>query len=202
MWVLDLLKEILTGDGESGGKNSLLRKIIIIGMVGTLLLLFGNVFVNTGNESTKSPVTSVREDKEVFADLNYEKKLTSELEEIISLMKGVGKVKVKIYTGGYPEYDYEYNNNKINKTTSENDQNGGERRIVEDNFESELVIINDTSGNEKPVIKRTILPDIEGVLIVAQGAENSRVKYEIIKSVSSLLNIPIHKINVLPYERG
>lgn len=203
MWILDLLKNLFLSEGEDGGKNNnLIRNIIIIGMIGTLLLLFGNVFVNTGNETTQPDVSSIREEKETFDEFDYEKRLTNELEEIISLMKGVGRVKVKIYGSRYPEYEYEYNSNRINKTTSENDQNGGERKIVEDNFESKLVIINDTSGNEKPVIKRKILPDIRGVLIVAQGAENSRIKYEIIKSVSSLLNIPIHRINVLPYERG
>ena len=202
MGVIDELKDMITGNGENGNKNtSLLRNIIIVGMVGTLLLLFGNVFVNTGNENQKSPVTSVSKEK-VILDSDYESSLTNDLEEIIALIKGVGKVKVKIYISKYAEYEYEYNRNQTNKVTSETDQNGGERKIAEDNIESELVIITDAVGNDKPVIRKKTLPDIEGVLIVAQGAEISLIKYEIIKSVSNLLNIPIHKINVLPYERG
>ncbi len=203
MGVIDDLKDIITGNGENGNKNtSLLRNIIIVGMVGTLLLLFGNVFVDTGNENQKIPVTSVNKDREILADSDYESRLTNDLEEIIALIKGVGNVKVKIYISRYAEYEYEYNSNKTNKITSETDQNGGERKIAEDNSESELVIVTDSVGNDKPVIRKKTLPDIEGVLIVAQGAEISLIKYEIIKSVSNLLNIPIHKISVLPYERG
>ncbi len=203
MGVIDELKDIFTGSGENGEKNTnLLRNIIIVGMVGTLLLLFGNVFVNTGNENQKIPVTSVNQGKERLDDSDYEKRMTNDLEEIIALIKGVGNVKVKIYIKRYAEYEYEYNSNKTNKITSETDQDGGERKIAEDNLESELVIVTDSVGNDKPVIRKKTLPDIEGVLIVAQGAELSLIKYEIIKSVSNLLNIPIHKINVLPYERG
>jgi len=201
--VIDDLKDIFTGAGENGQKNSsLLRNIIIIGMIGTLLLLFGNVFVNPGNDSRQSPVTSISKEKQISNDSDYENRMTNDLEEIIALIKGVGKVKVKIYITRFEEYEYEYNTNKTNKITSETDQNGGQRKIAEDNLENELVIITDSAGNDKPVIRKKTVPDIEGVLIVAQGAEVSQIKYEIIKAVSNLLNIPIHKINVLPYERG
>jgi len=201
--VIDDLKDIFTGAGENGQKNSsLLRNIIIIGMIGTLLLLFGNVFVNPGNDSRQSPVTSISKEKQISNDSDYENRMTNDLEEIIALIKGVGKVKVKIYITRFEEYEYEYNTNKTNKITSETDQNGGQRKIAEDNLENELVIITDSAGNDKPVISRKNLPEIKGVLIVAQGAEVSQIKYEIIKSVSNLLNIPIHRINVLPYERG
>ncbi len=203
MGVIDDLKDIFTGAGENGQKNSsLLRNIIIIGMIGTLLLLFGNVFVNPGNDSRQSPVTSISKEKQISNDSDYENRMTNDLEEIIALIKGVGKVKVKIYITRFEEYEYEYNTNKTNKITSETDQNGGQRKIAEDNLENELVIITDSAGNDKPVISRKNLPEIKGVLIVAQGAEVSQIKYEIIKSVSNLLNIPIHRINVLPYERG
>jgi len=201
--VIDDLKDILTGAGENGQKNTgLLRNIIIVGMIGTLLLLFGNVFVNTGNGNQQGPVTSISKEREILSESDYENRMTNDLENIIALITGVGKVKVKIYITKFEEYEYEYNSNKINKITSETDQNGGERKIAEDNLENELVIITDSAGNDKPVIRKKIVPDIEGVLIVAQGAEVSQIKYEIIKAVSNLLNIPIHKINVLPYERG
>ncbi|MFP4661890.1 MAG: stage III sporulation protein AG [Halanaerobiales bacterium] len=204
MGLLDDIKDIFTSDGDEmarGKNNKLLRNIIILGMIGTLLLLFGNVFVSPGNNNQQQIVSPVREERNTDEN-DYEKRLTDELEEIIGLIQGVGRVKVKIYITGYTEYQYEYNTSRMNKITNETDQNGGEREVVEDNSESELVIITDPAGNEQPVIRHKILPDIKGVLIVAQGAENGRIKNEIIRSVSSLLNIPIYKINVLPYERG
>ena len=164
------------------------------------MLLFGDLF--TGKKSRVQETPVYQQSKEVQVEVDYEARLSSQLEEIISLIRGVGKVKVKIYVRGYKEIEYEYNSRSLNKVTSELDQNGGQREIVEDNLERELVLTRDGSGNERPIIRRERFPEIEGVLIVAQGAENSQVKAEIIYSVRNLLNIPVHRISVLPYERG
>ncbi|MFW5981094.1 MAG: stage III sporulation protein AG, partial [bacterium] len=76
-----------------------------------------------------------------------------------------------------------------------------QREITEDNQERQLVVIRDSAGNEQAVIRTKTLPEITGVIIVAQGAENSRVKYDVVRAVANLLDIPVHKISVLPYER-
>ncbi|HHU92879.1 MAG TPA: stage III sporulation protein AG [Halanaerobiaceae bacterium] len=201
MGVLDELKKIFSFTDEGEGKNSkFIRNIIIIGLIGIFLLLFGDLF--TGKKSRVQETPVYQQSKEVQVEVDYEARLSSQLEEIISLIRGVGKVKVKIYVRGYKEIEYEYNSRSLNKVTSELDQNGGQREIVEDNLERELVLTRDGSGNERPIIRRERFPEIEGVLIVAQGAENSQVKAEIIYSVRNLLNIPVHRISVLPYERG
>lgn len=201
MEFLDELKRIFsfTSDGE-GGRNSLIWKIIILGLIGIFLLFSGDLF--TGKKRATQEVPVYQSGREIQVEEDYEARLSAQLEEIISLIKGVGRVKVKIYITGYTEYEYEYNSRTINKVSTELDQNGGQREIVEDNLERELVVTRDPSGNEKPIIRREKLPEIQGVLIVAQGAENSQIKAEIIYAVRNLLNIPVHRISVLPYERG
>ncbi|MFI5359521.1 MAG: stage III sporulation protein AG [Halanaerobiales bacterium] len=201
MEFLEELKRIFsfTSDGE-GGRNSLIWKIIILGLIGIFLLFSGDLF--TGKKRATQEVPVYQSGREIQVEEDYEARLSAQLEEIISLIKGVGRVKVKIYITGYTEYEYEYNSRTINKVSTELDQNGGQREIVEDNLERELVVTRDPSGNEKPIIRREKLPEIQGVLIVAQGAENSQIKAEIIYAVRNLLNIPVHRISVLPYERG
>lgn len=202
MGFLDEIKSLFnTKEAGNSKNNNLIRNIVIIGMIGTLLLLFANVFVDTNDNRQEIPASFYQDNTNKIDEVNYETKISNQLEEIIGLIKGVGNVKVNVYVTRYAEYEYEYNSNLINKITSEADHNGGEREIVEDNIEKELVITKDSAGNERPVIRKETRPVIEGILIVAQGAEKSQIKYEIIKSISSLLNIPIHKINVLPYER-
>lgn len=200
MGFIDELKSIFLGNGEKGSKNNYLRNIIILGMIGTLLLLTGNVFLSNNNPPRAVPQSDndVNQDQVVYSD--YENELARKLEEIISLIDGVGKVRAQVYVKNSIEYEYEYNQNTTNKITSENDQNGGERRIEEDTIESDMVIIKDSSGNEKPVVRRKKIPEITGILIVAQGAENSHLKYRISRAVSSFLDLPVHRISVLPYE--
>lgn len=201
MSILETIKSIFL-DGEKGesndSSNRLLRNIIILGMIGTLLLLTGNLFTNN---SPPSEVNNVVVKDKVAEDYSYEERLTRDIEEIISLIRGVGRVKAKLYFELGPRYEFEYNKKNVNKITNENDQNGGERRIEEDNMEEELVIIKDAGGVEKPVLSGKMNPVVSGVMIVAEGAEVSKIKYEIVKAVSNLLNLPVHKISVLPYER-
>ena len=201
MGFLEELKKIFSFTNNSeGGKNTLLWRILVLGLIGIFLLLSGDLF--TGKKRNIQAVPVYQSGREVQVEEDYESRLSSQLEEIISLIKGVGRVKVKIYITGHTEYEYEYNSRTINKVSTELDQNGGQREIVEDNLEREVVLTRDPGGNERPIIRREKLPQIQGVLIVAQGAENARVKAEIIYAVRNLLNIPVHRISVLPYERG
>ncbi|MGB4372851.1 MAG: hypothetical protein WBI93_04695, partial [Halanaerobiales bacterium] len=129
MGVLDELKKIFSFTDEGEGKNSkFIRNIIIIGLIGIFLLLFGDLF--TGKKSRVQETPVYQQSKEVQVEVDYEARLSSQLEEIISLIRGVGKVKVKIYVRGYKEIEYEYNSRSLNKVTSELDQNGGQREIV------------------------------------------------------------------------
>ena len=201
MGFLEELKKIFSFTNNSeGGKNTLIWRILVLGLIGIFLLLSGDLF--TGKKRNIQEVPVYQSGREVQVEEDYESRLSSQLEEIISLIKGVGRVKVKIYITGHTEYEYEYNSRTINKVSTELDQNGGQREIVEDNLEREVVLTRDPGGNERPIIRREKLPQIQGVLIVAQGAENARVKAEIIYAVRNLLNIPVHRISVLPYERG
>lgn len=198
MSIFEVIKNIFVGETEDSKKSKLLRNIIILGMIGTFLLLFSSVFsINNKQPSTLQPT----EVKQAVSTVSNEEKLAGELEEIISLIKGVGRVKVKVYAEIDTQYEYEFNQNTLNKVTNETDQNGGKRQIDEKSIKDELIIIKDAAGNENPVIKKKTTPKISGVLIVAEGAEVSSIKYQVVRAVSSLLNLPVHKISVLPYER-
>lgn len=199
MGIKEDIKNFFGRTGEKDNRDSkLLRNVIILGIIGLTLLFFGNSFLM--DKSSVKPVVENDFPQIKPSSLSYDEKLAQEMEEIISLVKGVGKVRVKIYTAKGPVYEYAYDRSEINKVTNENDQNGGERKIEEDNQDIKMVILSDAAGSEKPIIKKEEYPSIEGVLVVAQGADVSTVKYKIVRAVSSLLDLPVHKISVLPYK--
>jgi stage III sporulation protein AG len=199
---MDILKKISQVFFAENKQANLLRKIAIMGMVGILLLLIGssltrnNTIDNTPNYSTKTTDSAPPKEE------NYTSALANDLEELISMIEGVGRVQVKLYISRGNIYQYEYNEKNTNKITTETDQNSGTREIQDQTIDKELVIIQDVNGNEKPVIRVEKKPKINGVLIVAQGAERSEIKYLITEAVSNFLNLPLYKINVLPGRGG
>ena len=199
MNIINKFKNIFK-EGENDKESNFLRNILILGLIGIIFLFAGNLFSSTNSSRTEP--TSLKPVENDINQKSYQSELSQRLEETISLMKGVGQTRVQLITEQGPKYEYEYNVEQDNKITNETDQNGGERRIEEKNTKKDLVILRDNSGNEEPVKKVEIKPEITGVIIIAQGSEDSDIKYKIYKSVSRLLDLPLHKINVLPYGNG
>lgn len=60
-----------------------------------------------------------------------------------------------------------------------------------------LVIVR-SGDQEKPVVVKTEKPKIRGILVVAKGADNIEVKKWIIEAVTRSLDVPSHRVAVLP----
>ena len=52
------------------------------------------------------------------------------------------------------------------------------------------------SGNEEPFITEERLPEASGIIVIAEGADNEKVKYEIMEAVKALLGIMPSRICV------
>ena len=119
------------------------------------------------------------------------------LENILSSIKGVGKVKVMISYENTEEKVPIYDTKETKTVTNEKDNNGGERKTEEINTEY-TVIFEEGNNNKMAMIKQNIMPKIIGVIVTAEGAENNTIKENIINAVVAVTNIPNHKIQVFP----
>lgn len=119
------------------------------------------------------------------------------VEEILSGMEGVGKVKVMITVSDTGteilERDREITVNDLEET----DNAGGSRKSTENGRREEVVYSRDADGNEIPYVVRRKLPEITGVVVTAQGAGNTKVKENIIGAVGVLFNLNEHRIKVI-----
>ncbi|MFP3359212.1 stage III sporulation protein AG, partial [Planococcus sp. SIMBA_143] len=73
----------------------------------------------------------------------------------------------------------------------------GKRSIEDKSQEEEIVIVNN-GDKEVPIVKETKKPKVSGVLVVAKGADNIQIKKWIIEAVTRSLNVPSHRVSVLP----
>lgn len=121
--------------------------------------------------------------------------LQKELEEILSSINGVGKVKVLINYSETSSLVAMYNETVTESSTEEKDTEGGTRNITSTDTQKEIAYTQE-SGTSKPITEKVIMPTIEGAIITAEGASNANVKADIISAVEAITGLATHKIQV------
>ena len=79
----------------------------------------------------------------------------------------------------------------------EDDGNGG-TRTTEQESQGDTVVMSSNGSSSDPFITKVYNPAVTGVIITAEGATSSKVKYEIQLAVSKLYDIGLDKVNVYP----
>ena len=149
-----------------GIKN--IELVVALILSALLLLVF---FSDFGQNSTKQTTTS-------YSFAEYVNSLENKITSVISQIDGAGKCDVAISFVGGIEQEYVF--------STESQTNGS---VVTEKNTLTLV-----SG--KPVVLREKMPEVQGVVIVADGADNASVRLEITKAVQALLKVPNGNIEV------
>lgn len=121
--------------------------------------------------------------------------LKQSLEDILSNISGVGKVKALITYSETSEVVAMYNEKSTSNNTEEADKSGGTRKIEESDLSKELVF-EDVNGGKVPITQKVIMPKIEGAIIAAEGAGNADIKANIIQAVSAATGLATYRIQV------
>lgn len=188
-------------------KQKPIGTLIIVALISAFLLIAMNVFTSgnksfISNKSNKSPETVSNADNTTdnktlskAEEASYEENQKIELKNILKKMNGVGDVEVMISFGNGEEKVPAYDKNTQKSVTEETDNAGGKRETNQDT-DSSKVVMTQSDGANQPFILKTYKPQINGVIILAEGAENSKIKYEIQQAVSKLYNLSLDKVNV------
>lgn len=59
-----------------------------------------------------------------------------------------------------------------------------------------------SSGNNEPFVVKTLLPRVEGVVVVAQGAGTGNINKSITDVVQALFDVEAHKVKVVKMNDG
>lgn len=204
-WWERLESELKSGD--KGGKG--MRKfqwLLLLGCVGVGLMIISSFVSVEGDvippreppeteEDTSPAVASAKRDPQTIQD--YETQLSAELSAILDKVVGLEQVSVEVNLDSTETTVFEENVVYTKKETKETDREGGERHMTETNEEREVVLVQGKNGS-KPIVVKRIKPDVRGIFIVAKGAENLEVKSAVMKAVRAFLEVPPHKIAILP----
>lgn len=124
-----------------------------------------------------------------------EKELESKLQANLLQMEGAGKVQVSVSFSTGLKTEYARNENVTKRTSKETDKTGGTRETTEVTQNNQVVM---PSGSTQPVMVMEDRPEVAGVLIIAEGARDAKVREGIHTAVQTLLSISGTKITVVP----
>lgn len=194
-----MLKDFFKGNEENKDKKKQLENIVVF----IIILIVTVLIINSmWSENKKEENTNTVDSSKVLAQTtsnNQEDDLEERLEEILSTISGVGKVKVLIKYSESSTVVAMYNETISESTTKESDGDGGSKDVKETENKKEIVY-TDEDGSNKPITEKIVMPVIEGAIITAQGARDVNVKSSIVSAVEAITGIAVHKIQV--FEMG
>lgn len=178
--------------------------LIVVVLLG-ILLLVATIPVDGGDKSSKSGQRDNQSDtvmENTGEDLlfstvqDYCTYMEEKLEKSLAKVDGAGAVDVIISMKSTEEKVVEKDMPVSRSGTVETDSQGGSRQIS--SFDSgESTVYSSESGTSVPYVVKTLLPKVEGVIVIAQGAGNGSVSKNISDAIEVLFGIDAHKIKVV-----
>ena len=178
------------------------KEYLLVLLVLLIIVVIEINYIWNSDEKKENNVKQESQSNEIkqVSTENINDKTEEKLENILSKISGVGKVRVMITysvsSSVTPVYD---ETSKISNTT-ENDDSGGTRTITQTENGKQIVYKENSDGSKEPITKNTESPKMEGAIIVAEGAENIDVKTNIIEAVEAATGLATHKIQVFKME--
>ncbi|NLE23760.1 MAG: hypothetical protein GX625_00220 [Clostridiaceae bacterium] len=180
-------------------KLSTIENLIIIVILGVIIILASSYLANSNDaEDTMNEASSVAsvdkrtvqsgysiEGQDIVADIERR------LSELLSRVEGAGQVSVMVYADTGSEQVPAYND--VQDTRNDERADGKSMEISETR---QLAL----AGTDEPVILKVIIPQIKGVVVVAEGADDILIKAQLNNAVCTLLGIPEHRVQILKHK--
>lgn len=197
------IKESISKQKEQNNKKNIENLVVFL-----ILLIITIIAINTiwggkkeetnqenGNTSYKKLAENINNSIDSNNSQLNEYNLEENLEDILSKIAGVGKVKVLVTYSETSEVVAMYNEKNTLNNTEETDTNGGVRKIEKTDTDKEI-IYEEKNGQKTPITQKVIMPKIEGAIVTAEGASNPAIKTNIIQAVSAATGISTYRIQV------
>ncbi|MBY0122437.1 stage III sporulation protein AG [Bacillus sp. S/N-304-OC-R1] len=207
-----LKKWLFNKDDQTDKKPGKYQYLLLVLLFGAAIMLISNIFFQDKPSNANLAVMKNQqegngdEDVPAFGQKQkagndtisaYERAYEAQLKEALDTIIGVEDVTVVVNVDATEEKVLEKNKTSKKQITDETDREGGKRNVEDISNEEQLVILRE-GEREVPIVLETKKPKIRGVLVVAKGADNIQVKKWIIEAVTRALDVPSHRVAVMP----
>ncbi|MGL4914260.1 MAG: stage III sporulation protein AG [Romboutsia sp.] len=121
-----------------------------------------------------------------------QKSLEDKLKNILTQIDGAGELDVMITFESSEEIQPAFNTNSSTEKTEEKDPKGGERTITTSSENKTMI----TSSSNGPIVIKTNEAKVKGVIVVASGASDPKVKETLYSAVQTALQISGHQVEI------
>ena len=146
------------------------RYVILVLIIGILLMMLPQ-----GKTEEK------KDDNVLIPETEAVETLQEQLEQLLSLVQGAGKVRVLLTEAEGERVIY---------------QTDGEQRS-QDSKRADTVIVSDSARAESGLVQQILPPSYMGAIILCQGADSASVRLSLIEAVSNATGLSSDRISVL-----
>lgn len=177
--------------GLAGGKNEKKRvnPLVIFAVAAAALVL---VFVKPGGSTDSSEKSEPSAGTDFVSEQEYAVRMERELQNILSQISGAGEVSVRIYIDSTNEKVLA----KDSKTSSEISESDSGKKESSTGESKPAAGSGGIGSGGEPYVVREKLPYPIGVVVVARGASDEKVRNEIYEAVKALYGLSANRIKV------
>lgn len=179
-----------------------IKKLLLVLVAGAVLVILSIRDIpgySDGIGSSESDI-SMNTEEACTSDIDdYTAKLEKQVESVLTKVSGVGSTKVMVTIESTAEKIVLKDTPYETESVSETDTSGVVHNKENHKSEEKTIYISE-EGNNIPYIVKEIEPIVKGVVVVAKGGDDAKVKKEIIEAIQVLFGIEAHKIKVMKLE--
>lgn len=167
---------------------------LILVLAGILILIIALPTDTKGKKQAEEAKENISKENNTMEASKDE--IEQKLEDILEKIDGAGEVKVMITYQDSGTQVVEKDKNTSANSVEESDSTGGVRSTKEQQMQESTVYEEADAGNT-PFVSKELLPKVEGILIVASGGDNQKVKQNISEAVLALFQVEAHRIKIV-----
>ena len=185
---------------KSGEKLPKKNQLIIILLIGILLLVIVIPVENPqekGTRKTEGQETLSASAGEAQAAGEYEEYLERKTAKLLQEVEGAGEVTVMVTLRSGGQKIIEKDQSSTSRTTEEEDSEGGTRSMKDQSSDKTSIYEQYSDGSSSPYVSKELSPEIEGVVVIAEGGDDAVVVKNITEAVQALFGVEAHKIKIM-----
>ena len=186
--------EIICCRIKERGKAPQKSQLLILLLVGILLMVIV-LPVPDGGEGSEEENNQT--DVKITDAGDYEAYLEEKTARTLQYVEGVGKAEVMITLKSSSQKVIEKDQQSSSQTTEEEDSEGGTRTLNDISSDKTSIYEQNSDGSQSPYVSKELTPEIEGVVVIADGGDNAVVVQNITEAVQALFGVEAHKIKIM-----